>query len=101
MWFVGREEELRAFAASLKAERPEYLLIAISGQGGVGKTTLLRRYRQLAEDYYVVTALSDSEIEPAGAMGQFVKQLASKRCRFQNFDKRYRIYERLGSRRAW
>ena len=57
--FVGRVEQLEAFENNLshreKAEDgttyPAAFLFNIWGQGGVGKTTLLRRFEDIAKRY--------------------------------------------------
>src|SRR5579883_1831731 len=40
---------------------PRYLIFYISGQGGVGKTTLLNRYREIARSSHLLLAESDEE----------------------------------------
>lgn len=47
--FVGRIEYLTLFDKALVANRPPFLILAISGQGGVGKTTLLEKFRRSTE----------------------------------------------------
>src|SRR5690348_2540379 len=43
--FIGRTEELHFFREHiLKPEDPAYNIVSISGQGGVGKSTLLIRF---------------------------------------------------------
>jgi len=41
--FVGRHEELESFRQQVSFTKPRYLIFYITGQGGVGKTTLLNR----------------------------------------------------------
>ena len=48
--FVGRVQELDIFRQQANHLPPRYLIFYITGQGGVGKTTLLNRYRKIAED---------------------------------------------------
>jgi hypothetical protein len=57
--FVGREEQLIFFHRNLRYEPDDdrrRFVINISGQGGVGKTWLLRRFRKIAEEFAAVTA---------------------------------------------
>jgi putative protein kinase ArgK-like GTPase of G3E family len=50
--FIGRTEQQDQFTRSLL--QPEHqdarLIFSISGQGGVGKTTLLKEFRRIAEE---------------------------------------------------
>ena len=49
--FVGRTEQLALFEKALTAARPPFLILAVAGQGGVGKSTLLEQFRHLAADH--------------------------------------------------
>ena len=51
--FVGREEQLSFFHRNLRWEVDDprrRFVINVSGQGGMGKTWLLRRFRKVAEE---------------------------------------------------
>ena len=51
--FVGREEQLVFFRRNLRREIDDprrRFVVAVSGQGSVGKTWLLRRFRKIAEE---------------------------------------------------
>ena len=51
--FVGREEQLVFFRRNLRREIDDprrRFVVDVSGQGGVGKTWLLRRFRKIAEE---------------------------------------------------
>ncbi|MBH8552447.1 ATP-binding protein [Nostocaceae cyanobacterium CENA357] len=54
--FVGREEQVNVFRQNLKLpleDSRRHFLFNVWGQGRVGKTTLLRQFRQIAESYKV------------------------------------------------
>ncbi len=40
--FVGRNYQLKAFSENFEGEEPKCMIFAVSGEGGVGKSTLLR-----------------------------------------------------------
>lgn len=64
--FVGREGELSAFNAAIMAERPPFTVLHVHGAGGVGKTTLLRRFASLATDARRnVVSLDGRDIQPS------------------------------------
>jgi hypothetical protein len=46
-----------------------YLIFYITGQGGVGKTTLLNRYREIAQDFSFLLALSQFKPQRKCRMG--------------------------------
>jgi DNA-binding SARP family transcriptional activator len=48
--FVGREPEIAAFRSALDEAGPAFTLLFVTGPGGVGKTTLLRRFADEAAD---------------------------------------------------
>jgi len=48
--FVGREHELDLFEREIERPSPRYCIFYITGQGGVGKTTLLKRYQEIAKN---------------------------------------------------
>lgn len=60
--FVGREDQVNRFRQNL-ALSPEddrhCFLFNVSGQGGVGKTTLLRQFRKIADEAKMISAYID------------------------------------------
>jgi hypothetical protein len=46
--FVGRSAELELFRAALSRDAPDFAVLHIHGPGGMGKTTLLRAFAQIA-----------------------------------------------------
>jgi energy-coupling factor transporter ATP-binding protein EcfA2 len=48
--FVGRSAELELFRAALSQDVPNFAVLHLHGPGGMGKTTLLRQFAQIAEE---------------------------------------------------
>ena len=46
--FVGREAEIEIFRAALLADEPPFVVLHVTGAGGVGKTTLLQEFARVA-----------------------------------------------------
>ena len=64
--FIGRERELATFNAAIAADRAPFTVLYVHGAGGVGKTTLLRRFASLAADAgRGVIALDARDIQPS------------------------------------
>ncbi len=94
--FVGRAEELQRFAQNLALapEDPQRRFVfAVSGPGGVGKTSLLRRFRQLAEAHGALALwTSDSESDVPAVLGRLATQLEEQGLPPKRFLERYRVY---------
>src|SRR6185312_231488 len=77
--FVGREEQLNLFRQNLTLDLNDdrrRFVFNIFGQGGVGKTSLLRRYSQLAKDCNAIIAWTDEiEEDIPAVMGRITQQL--------------------------
>ena len=78
--FIGREKQLAIFRANFNenaADDELYNIFNIHGQGGVGKTTLSRRYEGIAKENKAVVALIDLESDirniPEWCMREFWK----------------------------
>lgn len=94
--FVGRSEQLTLFERALTAVKPPFLILAVSGQGGVGKTTLLEQLRRIAKSHNVSTALAnEDQLSVATTLACFAKQLDADGHPFKSFDERYRKYREL------
>jgi AAA ATPase domain len=92
-YFVGREQELDIFSREITPSQPRFLLFYITGQGGVGKTTLLHRYRTIAQAAGFLLADADQLQRTVPAMlGRFAYQLAEKHLPLKRFDERYKTY---------
>jgi len=81
---IGRTSELLFFIQHvLKPEDPPYHIISISGQGGVGKSTLLSRFINEThsvdfKDYCMVAQVNERQTTPADIMEKFAEQLSLK-----------------------
>lgn len=100
--FVGRDEQLTIFRENLgldlEDERRRFIF-AVSGQGGVGKTSILRRFRRLIEETGGVCALVDeAETEVTVAMARIAIQFREQGHPLDRFEKRYREYLQLKQR---
>src|SRR5690348_8689227 len=80
--FIGRANELHFFAEHiLKAEDPTYNIVSISGNGGVGKSTLLARFIDDArsgdfKDYSLTALVDERQSTPVSIMMRFAQQLS-------------------------
>jgi ABC-type lipoprotein export system ATPase subunit len=75
--FIGREVEIEGFRHNLKLpyDDRKYIL-NIFGQGGIGKTTLLKRFQILASEQGSITALTDeSQVDILEVLGTLAEQL--------------------------
>jgi len=93
--FVGRTEYLRQFVENFADEGPAYLLFFVNGEGGVGKSTLLKQYATLATSPSVkalVIGCDDELLSPAAVMGHIAQQLAEHGLEHKEFDERYKTF---------
>ncbi len=98
--FTGHAEKLRAFRMTLATplEQRETLLFNISGQGGIGKTTLLKQFREITKDLQQVVAYVDegSATNPIDngpeALSRLALDLEKQGYELKEFQRLYRIY---------
>ncbi|MBD1853898.1 tetratricopeptide repeat protein [Cyanobacteria bacterium FACHB-502] len=92
--FVGREEHITAFRYNLVLPPVDWcFLFNVWGQGGVGKSTLLRQFRRLAEESGFLTAYtSDADSNVLEVMGRVTEQLEQQEHRLDWFAERYKVY---------
>jgi len=90
--FVGREAE-RAFFLNniLRATNISHNIVAISGNGGVGKSTLLQKYISDAgsaefKDYCLTTFVNERQPTPLAIMEAFADQLKAAGCKLPDFE---------------
>ena len=98
--FVGRDEEREAFQRNFtRALRDQYLIFAIYGQAGIGKSFLVDHYRRIAAENDALTALTN-EAETGGvrersivqAMARLAKQLADAGAPLEAFNEQHAEY---------
>ena len=96
--FVGRIDQLGVFCNNFAGNVPNYLVFAVTGQGGVGKSTLLKQYEAIARlpanGAYVITS-DDRHPTPTAAMGHIACELAAYGAEHKGFDERYRKCRQL------
>ena len=91
--FVGREHELDALIKEISLARPRYLIFYIMGQGGVGKTTLLNRFRKTAQDAgFLLTDSDEQQRDVPTVLGRFARQLAAQGHSLKCFHERYKLF---------
>ncbi len=98
--FVGRQEQLIAFRRSVTDAEAETMIFAISGQGGVGKTTLLKEFRKIATECdriaaYVDEGSATNRVDDVPeALWRLAKDFESQNSayKFEKFQERYRMY---------
>ncbi|MEL6130580.1 MAG: ATP-binding protein, partial [Cyanobacteria bacterium J06628_4] len=99
--FVGRIEQLEAFKHNLtNLQRqpdgfafPEAFLFNIWGQGGVGKSSLLRQFEDIAKQQkHLVTRIDEGVTTVPEAMATFAKQLENQGQQLTRFSERYKVY---------
>ncbi len=79
--FIGRRNELYFFIHDiLEPDEPTHNIVSISGQGGVGKSTLVNRFIDEAhatnfKDYCFTALVNERQITPTSIMERFAEQL--------------------------
>jgi tetratricopeptide (TPR) repeat protein len=94
--FIGRNEQLNLFRQNmvlpLNDDRRRFVF-SVWGQGGVGKTWLIRRFFQLAKSSNALTSwIDEKEEDIASVMGRIAEQCEQQGHPFRTFSARYRIY---------
>lgn len=94
--FVGREEQVSLFRQNLDLSLEDsrrHFLFNVWGQGGVGKSTLLRHFRKMAEEAKIIAAhTNDIEKSVPEAMGRLAEQLEQQNYKLPQFSDRYKVY---------
>lgn len=96
--FIGRANDLSAFRNSLTNSESDAMIFSISGQGGVGKTTLLQQFCRITKELEQVVAYLDegSQINPVTDVPESLYRLANsleqQGGKFKRFYERYKTY---------
>ncbi|MEH2232090.1 MAG: tetratricopeptide repeat protein [Nostoc sp.] len=94
--FVGREDQVKQFRQNL-ALPPEddrrRFIYNVWGQGGVGKSTLLRQFRKIADEAKIISAyIDEAEKTIPEVMGRLAEELERQGHKLPQFTERYKIY---------
>lgn len=99
--FVGRTNEINFFVQQiLKPVTPDYNIVSISGQGGVGKSTLLERFQKESQetefkDFCLPVFVNERQITPVAIMEQFADQLEKAGHPLTEFEKKLADYKEV------
>ncbi|MEH2369042.1 tetratricopeptide repeat protein [Nostoc sp.] len=94
--FVGREDQVNQFRQNL-ALRPEddrrCFVYNVWGQSGVGKSTLLRQFRKIADEAKIISAyIDEAEKTIPEVMGRLAEELERQGHKLTQFTERYKVY---------
>ncbi|MBL1202849.1 MAG: tetratricopeptide repeat protein [Nostoc sp. GBBB01] len=94
--FVGREDQVNQFrenlALPLEDDRRRFLF-NVWGEGGVGKSTLLRQFRKIADEAKIISAyIDEAEKTLPEVMGRLAQELERQGYKLQQFTERYKVY---------
>ncbi len=98
--FIGREVQLQAFRSTLSTyiEERSKPIFNISGQGGIGKTTLLQQFRKITVDLEQVAVYVNEGIESnrvdnvPEVIDRLVKDFEQQGYKFDEFRERYKTF---------
>ena len=102
--FIARANELLFFIHDiLEPEEPTHNIIAISGQGGVGKSTLVNRFMEEActtnfKEYCLVARVDERQTTAASVIERFADQLGTTSQPLKEFEKALTRYKEAARR---
>ena len=94
--FVGRSNFISEFVQNFRSEIPKYMLFFVSGEGGVGKSTLLEQFESRASESDINAAVvicDDIQLTPVLSMGFIAEQLLKFGFSNNKFDDQYKVYK--------
>ncbi|MEH2445146.1 MAG: tetratricopeptide repeat protein [Nostoc sp.] len=94
--FVGREDQINQFRQNLGLPLEDdrrCFLFNVWGQGGVGKSTLLRQFRKIADEAKIISAyIDEAEKSVPEVMGRLAENLERQGHKLTQFTERYKVY---------
>ncbi|HEX5734852.1 MAG TPA: hypothetical protein VF131_18620 [Blastocatellia bacterium] len=94
--FVGRESQVSLFRRNWSLPLDDYrrsYIFNVFGQGGVGKTSLLNRYRNYVDGDGSLAAWTDeTEKDVPAVMERLAAQLEEQGYSLKSFSERYKVY---------
>ncbi|MEH2090540.1 tetratricopeptide repeat protein, partial [Nostoc sp.] len=94
--FVGREDQVNQFRQNLTlppTDDRRRFLYNVWGQGGVGKSTLLRQFRKIADEAKIISAyIDEAEKTIPEVMGRLADELERQGHKLTQFTERYKVY---------
>ena len=97
--FIGRTNELHFFVEHiLKPEDPSYNIVSVSGEGGVGKSTLLAQFIDETrlppfKEYCLTAFVHEQQTTPYTIMEKFAAQLSEVGAPLNEFEKALTRYK--------
>lgn len=93
--FAGREEQLAFFEENLQrppGDSRRRFILGVSGQGGVGKSWLLREFLRIAEKTAVTAWTDEAQEGVPEVMGRIAEQFDTQKHPLKTFAERYKVY---------
>ncbi|MEH2037480.1 tetratricopeptide repeat protein [Nostoc sp.] len=94
--FVGREDQVNQFRQNLALPSEDdrrHFVYNVWGQGGVGKSTLLRQFRKIADEAKIISAyIDEAEKTIPEVMGRLAEELERQGHKLTQFTERYKVY---------
>jgi tetratricopeptide (TPR) repeat protein len=96
--FVGRVDKLAAFKDNFAGDRPKWMVLSITGEGGVGKSTLLQQYIRMAKTNEIEANLvlcDERQMTPVDVMGFVAEELTKLKIINREFKDLFEKYCQL------
>ncbi|MEH2354448.1 tetratricopeptide repeat protein [Nostoc sp.] len=94
--FVGREDQVNLFRQNLALpleDNCRRFLFNVWGQGGVGKSTLLRQFRKIADETKIISAyIDEAEKSIPEVMSRLAEDLEQQGHKLTQFTEHYKVY---------